>query len=227
MACQNINGKQALEAVRATLTACDVIKTQYNENAAPIGESAKYTWDMDILIDDIKAHIYNAIIYYENRPKFVSNWCAAVKPVLTKFKTQKLTNASPAKDGLRAEFDSGEAIVYEAQRSLIISYGNAMAANEELASLKYRFDQLAAEVGSMKGPVDDLNKKIATIRQALKDLMCTEVDFNHDCMRLRNQYGQTRMFVWVDDVLKNQALTTQSMDVLIAKCNAFTTKHLK
>lgn len=129
-------------------------------------------------------------------------------------------------DGLRGQFNTGENIVYDAQNSLLISSGAAIAANEELGSLKYRFDELAAEVKSMEKPVDDLNAKIETVRQAIKDLLCAEVDLNQGCMELRSQYGKTRSFLWTDDVQKDPEDSTQSMDDLIAKCNDFSKKYL-
>lgn len=224
MPCKDADGKKALDSLRGTYAICDQMKIQYNTNAKNAGKSSKTIWDTDILIDDIKDHIWKGIAYHENQPRAVSNWCTAVKPILTTFKTQKLTNGSPAKDPLRVAFVNGENIVNIAQNNRLISFNGAKVATDELAAIKLRFDDLA-KTASAKLPVEDLMKKHASVQQPLTDLMCAELQFNSDCHELREQFDRTRMYLWVDDVLTNQNRTTESMDQLIDKCDKFISKY--
>lgn len=64
------------------------------------------------------------------------------------------------------------------------------------------------------------------VQQALNDLQCAEIEFNNDCNSLRNQFGKTRSLLWIDDVNKDQKQGVQSIDDLIAKCDAFSKKYL-
>lgn len=219
--CSNINAKQAIAAIKASLITSDEVLAKYI--IAKTGKSAKYTYDITLLVEDIKLHMGKITSYYENQPQAISAWCATVKPLLTTYKAQMTGSNSTAKEALVTAFDQGENTVYGAQNNLLSSSGIAVETNDELVALKFKIDQLSSNP-AIKQFTPEIDQKIEAIRNALKQLLCVEGDIKAETDALRSAYGQARIYMWVDDDLEDKTMANQSIDNLIAKCNEFSAK---